>query len=371
VYGRPVEYGTAVDWWALGVLVFEMLTGMPPFFDEQPNQQFRNICEEELEFPSLLDDSPGARDFISGLLERGVANRLGSQGGAPAVKAHAFFTSVDFEALLLRDVPAPWVPDQETIYVEPSVWQSAPVHPNQQPPPPPEGCCDSTQTVARAVDMTSSTTTDALSNRMANVSLFQGFSYTASSLASVTHVAASPPPNHNNQSMSGCGSLSGGGHTPVALYHKRRGQHAITASPPLSNGGNSVGFGFTVGGTSIRSDKSFSGGVSPPAALALGGSSLGSLALAAGVVGSGTAVGGDGDGDGGGGPDDDEHDVDLQGTFSIELDDDDEDNGGVVLDHGATHVMHPQDLPEQQQQHGVTYAPLGSGGYDEPFDFEL
>lgn len=318
VYGRPVQYGTAVDWWTLGVLVFEMLTGMPPFFHEQPTQQFRNICQEELVFPP--DMSTDACDFIRGLLERDVSKRLGSQGGATAVKAHPFFASVDFEALLMRHVPAPWVPDHETIYVEPSVWQSSTANqqtnmttePEAVPVPVPVASSLSTK-LACGIDASANT----LSNRMANVSLFQGFSYTASSLASVMHVSTSPP--HS----SGPGSIAtAGGHTPGAFYHKQRSQSRNSPS----NNNNS----FVAG--------------SPGVPLINHVGSLGLNALVDGeldveLLEAGTQE-----------DEERDDDADLQGTFSIELDDEDQ------------HQHHHQE---------VIYASADAGGYDEPFNFEL
>nr|POE82435.1 serine/threonine-protein kinase gad8 [Quercus suber] len=94
-------YTKAVDWWTLGVLLYEMLTGLPPFYDENTNEMYRKILSEPLHFPGPEIVPPAARDLLTRLLDRDATRRLGSNGAAE-IKAHPFFHSIDWRKLLDR-----------------------------------------------------------------------------------------------------------------------------------------------------------------------------------------------------------------------------------------------------------------------------
>jgi len=94
-------YTKAVDWWTLGVLLYEMLTGLPPFYDENTNEMYRKILAEPLHFPGPDVVPPAARDLLTRLLDRDATRRLGSNG-ASEIKAHPFFHSIDWRKLLDR-----------------------------------------------------------------------------------------------------------------------------------------------------------------------------------------------------------------------------------------------------------------------------
>ncbi|KAK4628838.1 Serine/threonine-protein kinase gad8 [Fulvia fulva] len=94
-------YTKAVDWWTLGVLLYEMLTGLPPFYDENTNEMYRKILSEPLHFPGPEIVPPAARDLLSKLLDRDATRRLGTNGAAE-IKAHPFFHSIDWRKLLDR-----------------------------------------------------------------------------------------------------------------------------------------------------------------------------------------------------------------------------------------------------------------------------
>lgn len=94
-------YTKSVDWWTLGVLLYEMLTGLPPFYDENTNDMYRKILTEPLHFPGQEIVPPAARDLLTKLLDRNAEKRLGAKGAAE-IKAHYFFHSIDWRKLLER-----------------------------------------------------------------------------------------------------------------------------------------------------------------------------------------------------------------------------------------------------------------------------
>eukprot|EP00941_MAST-03F_sp_MAST-3F-sp1_P005965 g5965.t1 len=103
-------YGHAVDWWSLGTLVFEMLTGWPPFYDKNIKRMCEKILAAPLQFPSgrggEIRVSPAAKSLISSLLIRNPSKRL---EGAD-IAAHPFFMCLDWDALERREVTPPFRP---------------------------------------------------------------------------------------------------------------------------------------------------------------------------------------------------------------------------------------------------------------------
>jgi len=102
-------HGKAVDWWALGILAFEMLAGYPPFFDDHPLGIYEKILRNEIAFPAHID--PYAKDLIRGLLTADRSKRLGNlRGGAKDVMSHSWFAGVDWGSLERKEIGAPIVP---------------------------------------------------------------------------------------------------------------------------------------------------------------------------------------------------------------------------------------------------------------------
>lgn len=103
-------YTKSVDWWTLGVLLYEMLTGLPPFYSEDVNEMYRKILHEPLMFPP--DVRPDARDLLTRLLRRNPYERLGyGAHGAAEIKNHPFFTKhLDWNQLLAKKVQPPYKP---------------------------------------------------------------------------------------------------------------------------------------------------------------------------------------------------------------------------------------------------------------------
>lgn len=92
-------YTKMVDFWSLGVLVFEMCCGWSPFYAEDTQQMYKNIAFGKVRFPRDALSLEG-RNFVKGLLNRNPKHRLGANGDAEELKNHAFFADVDWVSTL-------------------------------------------------------------------------------------------------------------------------------------------------------------------------------------------------------------------------------------------------------------------------------
>uniref|UniRef100_A0A8C2ZXN1 protein kinase C n=1 Tax=Cyclopterus lumpus TaxID=8103 RepID=A0A8C2ZXN1_CYCLU len=103
------SYTRAVDWWGLGVLIYEMLVGESPFPGDDEEEVFDSIVNDEVRYPRFL--STEAIGIMRRLLRRNPERRLGSgEKDAEEVKKQPFFRNVDWEALLQRKAPPPFIP---------------------------------------------------------------------------------------------------------------------------------------------------------------------------------------------------------------------------------------------------------------------
>jgi protein kinase A len=101
------------DHWALGIIIFEMIEGTTPFYDDGMNQikLFRCICEGNVAFAATIDTSPEVKDLIQKLLVVDPAQRIGSlANGINEIYTHSWFTGINFGKLRQKRVDAPWLP---------------------------------------------------------------------------------------------------------------------------------------------------------------------------------------------------------------------------------------------------------------------
>lgn len=102
-------YGHAVDWWAFGVLLYEMTTGFPPFMHQEQMKTFEHIISGKVKFTNQF--SPDLKDLIKNLIQTDLSRRFGNlKNGIMDIKGHAYFNDVDFMAVFNQTVRPPYVP---------------------------------------------------------------------------------------------------------------------------------------------------------------------------------------------------------------------------------------------------------------------
>lgn len=102
---------TAVDWWALGILIYEFLTGYPPFWHQNPIEIYKQIVEKPVIFPQEPPISHEAQDIIRSFCNADRSRRLGNvSGGAKRVKEHPFFRGVNWDDVFNRRHRGPIIP---------------------------------------------------------------------------------------------------------------------------------------------------------------------------------------------------------------------------------------------------------------------
>ena len=103
---KRTGHGKAIDWYLLGVLLYEMLVGIPPYYSNNKEQLYENIQRGPLKLPNFLSEE--ARNFLIALLNRSPSKRLGSgPGGAGDIKKHPFFKGINWKDVEERKLPVP------------------------------------------------------------------------------------------------------------------------------------------------------------------------------------------------------------------------------------------------------------------------
>jgi serum/glucocorticoid-regulated kinase 2 len=102
-------HGKAVDWWTVGCIIYELLTGLPPYYTSDREELFDRIKLSSVKYPSNFSTS--VKDLLTGLFQKDPEKRLGSgPDGGKAIRNHPWFASVDWEGLLRKEVKGPFLP---------------------------------------------------------------------------------------------------------------------------------------------------------------------------------------------------------------------------------------------------------------------
>jgi len=99
------SYTKSIDWWSVGTLIFEMLTGLPPFYSQNEEQMYEKILKLDLTYPPYL--GPEVVDLIKRFLIRDPLRRLQDP---EEIKAHPWFKPINWEKVKNKEIPAPFVP---------------------------------------------------------------------------------------------------------------------------------------------------------------------------------------------------------------------------------------------------------------------
>ncbi|EQL02536.1 hypothetical protein G6O67_006756 [Ophiocordyceps sinensis] len=103
-------YNKSVDWWSLGILIYEMLCGYTPFWDSgSPMRIYENILKGKIKYPAYVNAD--AQNLLGGLITADLTKRLGNLYGGPQdIKNHAWFAEVTWDRLAHKDIDAPYTP---------------------------------------------------------------------------------------------------------------------------------------------------------------------------------------------------------------------------------------------------------------------
>ena len=99
------------DWWTLGILIYEMIFGIPPFYAKDRKQMYTKTVKEPVVFRTSSTISDQGKDIINQLLNKDQTKRLGSKSDSLEVLAHPWFAEIDVSLLLDRKLPAPFIPE--------------------------------------------------------------------------------------------------------------------------------------------------------------------------------------------------------------------------------------------------------------------
>lgn len=103
-----------LDWWTLGILVYEMVVGIPPFYNQNKHKMYYLIENGPIRWPTVekhgFEITPEAQDIIEKLLTKDKGRRLGKVGDMREVLAHPWFSDLDITKLINKELQSPYVP---------------------------------------------------------------------------------------------------------------------------------------------------------------------------------------------------------------------------------------------------------------------
>lgn len=112
-------HGFCVDWWTFGILIYEMVTGRPPFMHSNNHKLGTLIRQGKIIYPDPIKHgiamSDDLKDIINQLLEKNPMMRLGSKNDADEIINHPWFQDIEWDKLMKEELPSPFIPDMDKI----------------------------------------------------------------------------------------------------------------------------------------------------------------------------------------------------------------------------------------------------------------
>ena len=110
-------HGRAADWYTLGIFIYELFMGLPPFMHADTYEIFKMTLRQKIPFPAGF--SSDAKSLIRHLTEHDLSKRYGNlMNGTADVKQHRFFKKIDWETLIFMKDAAPYIPDQSPVRLQ-------------------------------------------------------------------------------------------------------------------------------------------------------------------------------------------------------------------------------------------------------------
>eukprot|EP00919_Chromeraceae_sp_WS-2016_P078582 GHVR01186244.1.p1 GENE.GHVR01186244.1~~GHVR01186244.1.p1 ORF type:complete len:139 (+),score=20.34 GHVR01186244.1:784-1200(+) len=95
-------YDKLADWWSLGILSYEMMFGLPPFYNKAQSMMFKLIKDAEVKFSDKVNLSPEGKDFLLKILSKNPKQRLGCNGDVEEILSHPWFKSLDRDKMMKK-----------------------------------------------------------------------------------------------------------------------------------------------------------------------------------------------------------------------------------------------------------------------------